>query len=70
MKPAHWRRPLKDGGVEFFFRTEKGENMRGQGDLPIVADDMQAMFESRTGSSLPAPEWKRPLGRSDAGSEG
>jgi hypothetical protein len=62
----HWRRPLKDGGAEYFFRDGEGQTMRGSGSLPIVADDMQAFFERSTGCALPAPEWKPALYREAA----
>lgn len=61
-EPRHWRRPLKHGGIEFFFRSEDGQWMRGFCPPFVTPYEMQIFFERSTGCVLPVPEIKPKLG--------
>jgi hypothetical protein len=53
----HWRRSLRDGGVEFYFSDGK-THARGSVTPSGAADEIQSCFEKVTGVVLPAPTWK------------
>jgi hypothetical protein len=61
--PAHWRRPLKTGGVEFFVRAGDGQYMKGSASSVAVVEFLQAAFERHTGATLPEPEYKEVRGK-------
>jgi hypothetical protein len=54
---AHWTRPLRDGGVEFYMRAN-GQTMKGSAGSHATYRDLRGMFETWTGCTLPAPEEK------------
>lgn len=68
MSAEHWRRPLRDGGVQFLFRAPDGEGgtkgavMDGSITPGHHVDVLRAMFEQVHGCKLPDPEMKLPLG--------
>lgn len=59
MVMVHWRRKLRDGGVEYFFRAGI-TSMTGAAvpDGEAMVNSVQALFEHQTGVTLPKPEWK------------
>lgn len=58
----HWRRPLKDGGFEFFMRAS-GQTMSGSA-TGFSYRDLRSRFEESTGVTLPDAEVKPMRGSS------
>jgi hypothetical protein len=57
MRLEHWRRPLKDGGVEFYFRAGDSKFSGSVSPARDVHGLMDA-FETVHGVTLPDPEIK------------
>ena len=64
---SHWRRPLKDGRVEFFMAAG-GQTLSGSGTVDAYRV-LRGIFEEATGVKLPLADVKQPRGtlRLDAG---
>jgi hypothetical protein len=57
----HWRRPLRDGGMQFRFVA--GDRKASGSVWPAeVVDELQAMFEAVHHVQLPDPEMRPALG--------
>lgn len=59
-EPAHWTRPLRDGGVQFYMRAADGQTMNGSARSDATYWDLRRMFERWAGARLPEPAVKAP----------
>lgn len=60
LSAEHWQRPVRDGGIEFYFRAPDGQTMKGSVVPASDYSDLRDAFEEWTGCILPDPEIKPP----------